>query len=86
MLNTTAVEILKDGDTVNGILVENAQGEAYSIFADAVIVTTGGFGANATMIADLDGDLEGFGTTNHPGATGEGIMMTQAFLTAPLMR
>lgn len=77
LLNTTAVELLIEDDAVNGVLVEAENGETYSIFADAVILATGGFGANATMIADLDEGLEGFGTTNHPGATGEGITMAQ---------
>lgn len=78
LLNTAAVELLKDDEAVTGVLVENEEGETYSIFADAVILATGGFGANTTMIADLDEGLEGFGTTNHPGATGEGIAMAQA--------
>lgn len=77
LLETKATEILTKDGKVSGIRVEGKDGKVYSIHASAVIVATGGFGANAEMFADLDSSLTGFGTTNHAGATGSGIVMAQ---------
>ncbi|MEN1759928.1 flavocytochrome c [Anoxynatronum sibiricum] len=77
-INTKAVEILKEGNAVTGILVEDNKGDTYQISAKAVIVATGGFGANSDMFADYDASLTGFGSTNHPGADGVAILMAQA--------
>lgn len=78
MLNTTALELLLENGRVIGAMVDDGSGEPYPIYADAVVLTAGGFGANNEMVASLDPSLEGFGTTNSPGATGEGIAMAQA--------
>jgi fumarate reductase flavoprotein subunit len=77
LTNTEAVEILIVNDIVTGIKVKDANKE-YSIFANAVIVATGGFGADAEQIGQLDPSLIGFGTTNHPGANASGINMAVA--------
>ncbi len=77
LLNTTAVELIFEDGRVVGVMVEDGNG-SYPIYAEAVIVATGGFGANADMVARLDSNLEGFGTTNAPSATGEGIEMIQS--------
>ena len=42
-----------------------------------MILATGGFGANAQMVEEYKPDLKGFGTTNHAGATGDGIAMAK---------
>jgi fumarate reductase flavoprotein subunit len=39
--------------------------------AKAVIIATGGFGANLEMVTRLQPSLSGFATLNHPGATGD---------------
>ena len=49
-----------------------------TINAKAVILTTGGFGANEEMYCTYRPDLKGTVTTNAPGATGDGIVMAQA--------
>ena len=49
----------------------------HTVRAKAVILATGGFGANNDMAAALVPSLRGFATTNQPGATGEGISMAQ---------
>lgn len=64
----------KDG-AVNGVDVVFNQNEKKTINAKAVIVTTGGFGANAEMIEKYRPDLKGYVSTNHAGATGDGIEM-----------
>lgn len=71
-----AVEILKTGNKVSGVKVSGANGD-YTIKAKAVIVATGGFGANAEMVEKYNPNLKGFGTTNSPVILGEGIEMVQ---------
>ena len=57
--------------SVTGVKVENANGTAYTLAAKAVIIATGGFGANLDMVTSLQPTLKGFATLNHPGATGD---------------
>lgn len=73
-LLTSAVEIKSEDDKITGILVEE-NGKKYTINSKAVILATGGFGNNAEKFSDLDPSLIGFGTTNHPGATGDALDM-----------
>lgn len=78
LLETKAKEIIYENNEVKGIVVEDKDGNEYKIFAKAVILATGGFGANSEMVTSINSNLEGFKTTNHPGATGDGIVMAQA--------
>jgi fumarate reductase flavoprotein subunit len=57
--------------SVTGVKVQNADGSMYTLTAKAVIIATGGFGANLDMVASLQPSLKGFATLNHPGATGD---------------
>ena len=57
--------------TVTGVKVQNADGSTYRLTAKAVIIATGGFGANLEMVTSLQPSLKGFATLNHPGATGD---------------
>lgn len=77
MLETQATEILMDNGAVQGVKAKNAGGE-FTVSAPAVVLATGGFGANLEMVASYKPDLAGFVTTNAPGATGDGIAMGQA--------
>ena len=56
---------------VTGVSVQNANGSSYRLTARAVIIATGGFGANLDMVTKLQPSLSGFATLNHPGATGD---------------
>ncbi|MGE5632720.1 MAG: flavocytochrome c [Caulobacteraceae bacterium] len=76
-LNTKAVEILSEGNKVTGIKVETSQGQKYTIHAKAVIIASGGFGANKEMVAKYRPELKDFGTTNQPGATGDAFGMVE---------
>jgi fumarate reductase flavoprotein subunit len=76
-LNTKAIEILSEGNKANGILVENSQGQQYKINAKAVVVASGGFGASQEMVTKYKPELKDFGTTNHPGATGDAFKMVE---------
>lgn len=62
----------------SGVTATNREGDSYSVSAGAVIVATGGFGANSDLFAEIDPSLEGFGTTNQPGATGDHISFLEA--------
>ena len=76
-LNTTATELVVTDGAVTGVKVTNEAGE-YTITAKAVILTTGGFGADLDRVAFYAPNLKGFVTTNAPGATGSGIDMATA--------
>ena len=78
LTQTTATEILTEDNKVIGILAEDVSGNSFTIEAPAVIVATGGFGANSELFTELDSNLDGFGTTNQPGATGDGIILSQS--------
>lgn len=75
-VNAEVVEILTEEGAVNGVKVM-IEGQEYQVNTQAVIVATGGFGANLDMVVDNNEDLEGFVTTNHEGATGDGLAMAQ---------
>ena len=78
-LETTATTILTDenGKAV-GVKAVGATGNEVTVNAKAVILATGGFGANLDMVAELVPALKGFMTTNAAGAQGQGIEMAQA--------
>ncbi|MCR5152262.1 MAG: flavocytochrome c [Prevotella sp.] len=65
------VGLIAEGGVVKGVNVQNADGSTYTLRAKAVIIATGGFGANLEMVARLQPSLSGFATLNHPGATGD---------------
>ncbi len=78
LLNTTAEKILTGSNgQATGIVASGKAGETITIHAKAVILATGGFGANLDMVSELNPQLEGFMTTNAPGAQGQGIAMAQ---------
>lgn len=72
MLNSEVVEVIGDGTSATGVVVKTAEG-TFNINAKAVIIASGGFGANNDLVASFDPALKGYGTTNHPGATGDVI-------------
>ncbi|MCL2373669.1 MAG: flavocytochrome c [Treponema sp.] len=78
MLNTRATEILVGaGGNITGVAAQRGN-ERLTIATNAVILASGGFGANPEMLVRWDSALLGFGTTNHVGATGSGIEMAHA--------
>ena len=64
--------VMADGKAVG------VKADGLTVEAGAVIIATGGFGANLPMVVELAPALEGFVTTNAPGATGDGIAMAVA--------
>ena len=77
LYNTKAEEIIAKDGVVSGVKVTDEKG-TYTINCKAVVVATGGFGANSDMVVKYNPDLAGFGTTNVAAATGDGIAMGTA--------
>lgn len=78
LLETTAKQILVDENgAVCGVVAADKEGNEMTIDCTAVVLATGGFGANSDMVVKYKADLAGFGTTNHAGATGDGIAMAE---------
>ena len=78
MLETAATELLTDADGKIAGVKAVGPDAMYTINAKAVILASGGFGANEAMYTTYRPDLKGTVTTNAPGATGDGIVMAQA--------
>lgn len=71
MLNTPATELIVDGGAVTGVKAEG-NGKAYTISADAVILASGGYGANDELVPD---EYKAFVYAGHAGAEGDAIAM-----------
>ena len=79
MMDTTATEILTDANgAAVGVKATGASGETVTVNAKAVVLATGGFGANLDMVVKYKPELKGFMTTNAPGIQGQGIEMAEA--------
>lgn len=77
-LQTKAEHILADENgAVYGVEATDRNGNIIGIKCKAVVLATGGFGANSEMVVKYQPDLTGFCTTNHSGATGDGIVMAE---------
>ena len=75
-LNNRVTKILMKNGKVAGVQVKTPKGME-TINAKSVILATGGFGENHKMVEKYRPELKGFSTTNHPGATGDGIVLAQ---------
>ncbi|WP_374016049.1 flavocytochrome c [Paenibacillus thiaminolyticus] len=76
-VNANVTEITEKDGKVNGVKVLFNNNDEKTIAADAVVVTSGGYGANMDMIAEVRSDLKGLVTTNQEGSTGDGIKMIE---------
>ena len=69
MLDTTATEILTDANgAAVGVKATGASGETVTVNAKAVVLASGGFGANLDMVVKYKPELKGFMTTNAPAS------------------
>ncbi|MYV17415.1 flavocytochrome c [Furfurilactobacillus milii] len=72
----TVNSLVKDADgKVTGVNATLPDGSQKMVGGKAVILATGGFGANNDMIEKYRPDLKGYKTTNQPGATGDGLKL-----------
>lgn len=76
---TPATELLIDeGNKVIGVKAINNEKEVTFNASQGVILTTGGFGASIEMRKEINEEFdERYGTTNSPGATGDGIVIAE---------
>ncbi len=61
--------------TVRLSVLSTQRAKQYEVMAPAVVLAAGGFSANQDMVVKLNPKLKGFATTNHTGATGDGITL-----------
>ena len=66
----TVTALTEQNGKVTGVKVSTPKG-VYSIRSKAVILATGGFGANLSLIGLYRPELKDFHTSNHHGATGD---------------
>ncbi|MBQ2991310.1 MAG: flavocytochrome c [Clostridia bacterium] len=76
-INNAATELVVTDGKVTGVKVTSPTGD-YTITAKAVILASGGFGADLERVAAYQPSLDGFVTTNSTGITGDGIDMAVA--------
>lgn len=76
--NNKVTGLLVESNRVCGVNVENKDGSTYTIKAKAVVIATGGFGANLDMVTHYRPELSGFPTLNHKGATGDAFSWVEA--------
>lgn len=80
MLDTEVTELITDGGKVVGIKAKNFNNDVTINTNNGVIIATGGFGANVEMRDKYNKQwpvLTDIKTTNHPGATGDGLMLAE---------
>ena len=73
LTNTPATELVVENGTVVGVKAEG-EGKAYTIRAKAVILASGGYGANDALVPD---EYKKFVYAGHAGATGDAIKMVE---------
>jgi len=80
VLEAKANQLIQINGRVTGVVAVNAEGKRIRYNASkGVVLATGGFGANKEMRQAYDPKITpNLGTTNHVGATGDGIVMAQA--------
>ena len=80
-LETPATGLIVEGGRVVGVRARHAHGREYNIRANNVLLATGGFSANIDMVLEYAGaywpelNRPNYGTTNHQGSQGDGIIM-----------
>ena len=80
LLDTEVMELLVDGGKVIGIKAKGLNGDVIINANNGVVIATGGFGANVEMRDKYNKNwpaLTQIKTTNHPGATGDGMLMAE---------
>lgn len=73
-----ALALEKNGDKITGLKIKNAEIGEKVIQAKAILIASGGFAQNNEMLAEYAPELLNLKTTNHPGATGDGMKLATA--------
>lgn len=80
IVNSKATELIVENGKVVGVKAEGADDEIVAKANKGVVMATGGFAANVEMRNKYNktwSDLTNIKTTNHVGATGDGIVMAE---------
>lgn len=86
LLNTKATDLIKEGDKITGIKAESEDKNLTIKAQRGVIIATGGYAADFELakkylndkgVYNKDNLPEKLESTNHPGATGDGIVMAE---------
>ncbi|MCC5894897.1 MAG: flavocytochrome c [Alkalibacterium sp.] len=77
VVNADVKNLVIENGVIGGVRVVIEDGRERVIKAKTVIVTTGGFGSNRSMLSEVSPGLDRFITTNDEGSMGEGIHMIQ---------
>lgn len=75
--DSQVVDLIVKNGAVAGVKVKGEDGKVYDINAKAVVNAAGGFAGNNAMVSKIIPRLKGFATTNHPGATGDGLLLSE---------
>lgn len=81
LLDTKATEFIMEDNAVVGVKAEGKNGSVIVKANKGVVLAAGGFGANSEMRDQYDNtwnNLTDLKTTNHPGATGDGVVMAES--------
>lgn len=73
LLNTPATALIINDGAVTGVMAEG-EGKAYTINAKAVVLASGGYGANDELVPD---EYKAFVYAGHAGAEGDAIAMVE---------
>ena len=77
LTETNCYELIFEDNKVKGVKANIKTGQL-TVNAKSVILATGGFGANKKMLYENDKEIDDkILSTNQPGSTGDGIIMTQ---------
>lgn len=74
--DTRATELITDGDKIIGVRAESKTGPV-EVYADQVILATGGYSESAEMLNRLIPGLPEVSSYASPGNTGDGIIMAE---------
>lgn len=81
LTDSPVTRLLYAKGNISGVLVEKPDDHAFTVHADAVILASGGFGANTKLVQkyntywnNIDDDIA---TTNAPTITGDGIALAE---------
>lgn len=75
--DSQVVDLIVKNGAVAGVKVKDEDGKVYEINSKAVVNAAGGFAGNNAMVSKIIPRLKGFATTNHPGATGDGLLLSE---------
>ncbi|MDR2402609.1 MAG: FAD-binding protein, partial [Spirochaetaceae bacterium] len=81
LYDTKAAELIVKDGRVTGVKASGPDKDYEFTASKGVVIATGGFGANKELRQKYNTqwpDLTNAGTTNHPGATGDGLVMAEA--------